>query len=107
MNQSRITAVLADHYRGLIEFSELDETELVQTTLSLCALDQVTEASVAGVLSCSELAQWRMAAGESLWDGSLTSTDFLRQKNHTAVDTWKEGSPQVADRLIAEVLRVV
>lgn len=107
MNQSQITSVLAEHYRALIEFSELGDGELLQTSLSLCALDHPTRGDVEGVLLSSELAHWRMAAGECLWDGSLPSVDFLKQKNHTAVDTWKESTPQVAERLIAEVLRVI
>lgn len=107
MNQSRITSVLAEHYRALIEFSELDEAELVQTSLALCALDDPNKETIASVLSGCELAYWRMAAGESRWDGSIPSFEFLQQKNHTAVDTWKESTPQVAERLIAEVLGVV
>ncbi len=106
MNQ-RLTALLHQHFSGLLEFSDLDESNLLRLSEALTALEAPDSRAVQRELELSELTFWRLASGDSVWDNQSSATAFLQQVQGLPVDAWREGRALVSQCLVAEIVRAL
>lgn len=100
---ARLTTQLHKHFSGLVAFSELSESELAQLARQLSSLSE--EDAIRRALSASDVCRWRLAAGQTVWDGQISSSEFLNQHANSVVDTWQEDEALIPDHLVLEVLR--
>lgn len=103
----RLAALLHDHFGGLLEFSDIDESELEHVAIQLASIAEPSDAHILSVLEQCEIARWRLAAGSSVWDGQAPSSSFVRSHDGAPVDAWAEASALVSRPLISEILRVL
>ena len=104
MDAARLSTQLHKHFAGLVAFSELSESELSQLARQLSNLC-ADEGAIRRALIASEVCRWRLAADNTIWDGKVSSSDFLSQHPESIVDTWQEEDALVSDVLVQEVMR--
>lgn len=104
MDASRLSMKLHKHFAGLIAYSELSESELSLLARQLSNLP-LEEDAVRRALIASDVCRWRLAADDKVWDGQLSSSEFLGQHPEGIVDSWQEDVPMIPEHLILEVVR--
>ncbi len=104
---NRLAALLHDHFGGLLEFSDIDESELQQMASQLTAITDPCDSLILGVLEQCQLSRWRLGAGFSVWDGQAPSSSFVLAHGGALVDAWIDANPLVSRSLISEILRVL
>jgi hypothetical protein len=104
---NRLAALLHDHFRGLLEFSDTDESSLHQMVAELASIPDPNETSIQRVLQQCPLTRWRLAAGPEVWDGQAPSSSFVSTNDGAPVDAWVEARPLVSRQLISEILSVL
>jgi hypothetical protein len=106
MNQ-RLTALLHKHFSGLLEFSDLDESELEHLADALGRLEQPDGRTVQRALELSELTHWRLACGSAVWDSQQPASSFIDFAGQGPIDTWREGAPLIPPCLLTEIAGVL